>query len=347
MPRNTTARSKVASFAGIDYHKKFSLVSLGDSEGKLLAQHKLVHTDVETVRAFFSQHPGIQCAIESSRGYEWLLDLLREEGIEVKVANTYGVRLIADSRRKTDKIDSKILMELLAKGFLPTCYQPSKAERELRERLRWRVSLVRSRTQYKNKAHSLMDKENKGTKLSSRKARRNARTRDEQLTPARQELLDANLEVINFFEKEVAAQDRWIAECATNHVDAKRLMTIPGVGPISALMLVAELGDVSRFKKSFHAAAYLGLVPAVYSSADTRRTGPITKRGSARLRWILVQDAWMAIARCKTLAAKYGAICKRRGKKIAIVAIARMIAEIAYRLLRDGTVFDEEKLALG
>jgi transposase len=335
-----------AVFAGIDYHKRFSVVTLGDADGKVIEQVKLPNEE-KKLRQFFRKHSQASCAIESCRGYEWYLQLLTDLGLTVHVANTYAVRLIADSRCKTDKIDSRILMELLAKGFLPTCYQPTEAERQLRERLKWRVSVVRSCTKYKNKAHSLMDKENKPGNLASRKARRDAKYRDDQLSPARQHLLDEHIDVIEYFDKKVTAEDAWIAEIAASSPDAQRLKSIPGIGNVAALMLIAEYGDVSRFKKAKNASAYLGLVPRVYATSDTRRIGRITKTGSGIVRWILVQDAWRAIRECSAFRVRYNSIMKRRGKHIAIVAIARMLAEVAYRVLRDQTNFDETKLALG
>jgi transposase len=91
----------------------------------------------------------------------------------------------------------------------------------------------------------------------------------------------------------------------------------------------------------------LGLVPRLYSTSDTKRMGAITKQGPSIVRWILVQDAWVAVSKCTALRYKYLNISKRRGKKVAIIAIARMLAEIAYRILRDKTEFDEKMLTLG
>jgi transposase len=170
MTLSTTIEHNRAVFAGIDFHKRFSVVTLGDAGGKPLFQEKLLN-DEHSIRKFFLQNAPLKCAIENCRGNEWFIELLKHCGCEVKVSNTYAVRLIADSKCKNDKIDSQILMELLAKDYLPTCYQPTLEERKLKEHLRWRTKLMRSRTQYKNTAHALMDKENKGTSLKSRKQR--------------------------------------------------------------------------------------------------------------------------------------------------------------------------------
>jgi transposase len=344
MTLSTTIKQNRAVFAGIDFHKRFSVVTLGDAGGKLLFQEKLLN-DEQSIRKFFLQNAPLKCAIENCRGNEWFIELLKHCGCEVKVSNTYAVRLIADSKCKNDKIDSQILMELLAKDYLPTCYQPTLEERKLKEHLRWRTKLMRSRTQYKNTAHALMDKENKGTSLKSRKLR--SEIPEGQVSIERQERLKRNLGVIEFFEERLGSEDIELTKLAKANPDAELLKTIPGIGNISALMLIAELGDITRFKNAKRVGSYFGLVPRLYASSDTRRLGSITKQGSGLMRRILVQDAWIAIQKSKGFRQKYNAILKRRGKKIAIVAIARMIVEVAYRILRDKTEFKESKLTLG
>jgi hypothetical protein len=109
-------------------------------------------------------------------------------------------------------------MELLAKDYLPTCYQPTKAERELKEHLRWRTRLMRSRTQYKNTAHALMDKENQGATLRSSKQR--SQLYAGQVSPLGQERLDRNLEIIEFFEERLTVEDTELIKLAKSNPDA-------------------------------------------------------------------------------------------------------------------------------
>jgi transposase len=168
MGRSTTAKSKVKvvpaidnleipKFAGIDFHKKLSVVTLGNESGKRIGSAHVIANNQRDVRAFFLALSPMICAIENCRGNEWFVEELKSCGHEVRVANTYAVRLIADSTKKCDKVDSKILMELVSRDYLPTCYQPSRQERNLREKLRLRFKLVQSRTQYMNVAHAILD----------------------------------------------------------------------------------------------------------------------------------------------------------------------------------------------
>jgi len=338
-----TAIPERASFAGIDYHKKFAVIALGDENGSVLGIFKIFNNDENNVRGFFSRFPGLQCAIENCRGKEWFVEILKESGCMVSISNTYAVKLIAESRCKTDKIDARILMELLAKGFLPTVYQPTAEETALREQLRWRTALMRSRTQYKNRAHALMDKENKGAKVGSTKSRTKIFEK-QPLSQHRQEILDGQLEVIEFFEELVRAEDKRFEHLANTNADTIRLQTIPGFGPLSSVAYFAEIGDVSRFKNARKVSGYLGLASRLYSSSDTRRLGPITKQGSGHMRWLLVQSAWMSLRTSPYFLQRFNQIKARRGKGPAIVAIARMLCEIAYRILRDKTTYDESRL---
>lgn len=341
----TTISACRAVFAGIDFHKRFSIVTLGDADGKVIAQERL-ENDEHQIRKFFLRHAPLTCAIENCRANEWFVAIVKACSCEVKVSNTYTLRLIADSSKKNDKIDSKLLMELLAKDYLPTCYQPTVEEKLLREKLRWRIKLMRSRTQYKNMAHALMDKENQGGPVHSNKQRK-LLSKCTQLIGERQKRLKHNLEIIEYFDKRVSKEDVELEDLAKNNPDIARLKTIPGVGNISAFMLFAELGDISRFKKARQVSGYFGLVPRLYASSDVHYLGHITKRGCGPVRRLLVQDAWMAVKVSKVFRQRYNRILKRRGKKVAIIAIARVIAEIAYRILRDKTEFDEKKMTLG
>jgi transposase len=357
MGRSTTSKSKVkaesaidnpnpAKFAGIDFHKKLSVVTLGDQTGKQIGTAHTLMNNENDVQVFFMSHAPLVCAIENCRGNEWFVDLVKSCGHEVRVANTHAVRLIAQSTKKNDKIDSRILMELVSRDYLPTTYQPTQEERALREKLRWRTKLMKSRTQYKNVAHAILDTENKSSQLRSA-IQRYRLDENSGLSENRHQQLQKCLEVIDYFEQSVCDMDRTLGKLAKENPDVQRLMTIPGVGELSGLVLFAELGDINRFKNARHVSGYLGMVPRLYASSDVRKLGRITKQGPGHVRRILVQDAWHAVRTSKVFRDKYNKILKRRGKKPAIVAIARTIAEIAYHLLKDKTVFEEKKLTLG
>jgi transposase len=327
-------------FAGLDYHKKFTVVSVGDKFGREILSQKIPN-DREAFREFFSRFPGIKCAIESCRGYEWLLDFLKEElNLEVKLVNVHRLKLITESKRKTDKIDAKTIMRMLAIGFLPECYQPTVEERRLRERLRWRAHLVRYSTRMKVRIHALLDKENVGLSIKDPFSRDGRKLlKQVELTNGRQELLTEHIGLLDGFEKLVKNEDSWVSQEVRKNPQAQLLTTIPGIGELTALLLWAEMGDVTRFRDAAHVASYFGIVPSVKSSADRKCYGPITKQGSKFVRWMLVQCAWHAIRKSLPLREHFHSVRLRAGNNGAIVSVARKLVKIAYRVLRDKKPF--------
>lgn len=336
--------SKTAYFAGIDYHKKFSMITLGDEHGEPFFQDKLWHDDIPRIRQFFKEHKGVKCAIESCRGYEWFLDLLNELNIEVHVCNPSKMKIVCQTAFKNDKIDSFKIMQLLSRNYLPTSYQPTHEERHLRERTRWRAGLVRKSTSIKNSINAVLAKENISVKDPySKRGRVNLATlkMSQEHRAILQDMFDSLDETI----AAQAVQERWLKEHCKPDSRISLLKSIPGIGDISAVSFLAEVGNLDRFNKPKQLASYIGLVPRLSESADKRRMGRITKQGSACLRWLLVQDAWVAIKKSPELKRRYLNISRRRGAQIAIVAIARMLVEIAFHVLRDETPFCESILA--
>lgn len=332
-------------YVGIDYHKSTIALTLGDKQGRVLDQVNL-HNHTELIRDFFGQFAKLQCVVESCRGYEWLVDMLQDMGHTVHVGDSRSIKLIAHSRCKTDKVDSRILMELLAIGYLPTTYIPTAKEREYRDLLRHRSSLVRTATRSKLRVHALLDKENKGIRFPfSREGRR--QLEELELSPSRRQILERELDVIDFVEEHAHRQQLRIHLLASYEPEVPRLRKIPGFDVLMATSFLAEVGDVRRFKNADQVAAYLGLVPRVYSSGNTKRCGRITKTGSKFMRWMLVQAAWAAIKTSDNLRHRFAVIARRRGQKVAIVAIARKLATIAFRILRDKSDYMEEKLDAG
>jgi len=134
-------------------------------------------------------------------------------------------------------------------------------------------------------------------------------------------------------------EEAWLKKTAKLSPDAQLLLTIPGIGELSALVIIAELGDVNRFKRAAQVASYVGLVPSIYSSADVRRIGALTKQGPSLLRWMLIQCAWQAIKSSYPLRCHFTSVTRRSGRNAGIVSIARKLIQIAYRVLRDKKEF--------
>ena len=144
-------------------------------------------------------------------------------------------------------------------------------------------------------------------------------------------------------DAEIAAADARLRALATDHPIVTRLRTMPSIGPVTAIAFVASLDDVTRFHSAHQVQAYLGLVPSEYSSGDRRLRGRITKRGDARMRWLLVETAWRILRspnpELAGLKAWAQQVARRRGKRIAVVALARRVAGILYAMWRDDATY--------
>lgn len=149
--------------------------------------------------------------------------------------------------------------------------------------------------------------------------------------------------------EQIGALDERLGELARKDERVVRLMTMPQIGPVTAVAFVATLDDAERFRGAHQVEAYLGLVPREWSSSEIQRRGPITKAGNSRMRWLLVEAAWRLATHKKRLDTQplrewAERISRRRGKRVAMVALARKLSGILYAIWRDGSVFDPKKL---
>src|SRR5579883_812480 len=246
LPMLSNSTISGAMYAGIDYHKKTVAITFGDKSGNILEQVD-VNNSSGLLEGLFGQFEKLECVVESCRGYEWLVEMLQDQGHTVHVGDSRSIKLIACSRCKTDKIDSKILMELLAKGFLPTTYIPSARERMYRELLRHRSSLVRTATRSKQRIHAVLAKENVQIRYPfSAKGRQ--QLEQVELADHRFEILAQELAVVDFAEERAHDQYLQISHLAKEEPDVARLRTLPGFDMLMAMAFLAEIGDERRFK---------------------------------------------------------------------------------------------------
>jgi transposase len=294
---------------------------------------------------------GLAVAIEAGNQTAWIYEVLVALGAQVTVVNPTKVKLIAESRRKTDKVDAKIRCELLRLGGLPEpVHMPGRETRALRGLLVARRQLVAARTKLCNVVRGLLRQE--GLRLPSHALLS---------LVGWQRLLEQGFEhehllaiVAAYFEtfrklvESIQALDRQLARREQQDARAARLQTMPRVGRIAALTFLAAVDDVNRFGSSRKLVGYSGLAPTVRSSGERTEYGAISREGRKELRAVWVQIAHLvAIDDGKATAPLrrwFGRVAARRGKKTALVALARRLLVIAYQLLRTETDFDARRL---
>lgn len=314
-------------YVGIDLHKEKVYGVVLDEKGRIIKEGKFRNTK-EGFSEFLKEVKKAIMAIESTGFTIPAYDFLEENGYEVKMAHPLKTRAIAEAKIKTDKIDAKILANLLRSDLLPTSYVPDKETRQIKEMVRHRAYLVGFRTSLKNKIHSELAKRwiKTGGNIFTKKGKK-------WLQSLGIESIDRYLDIIELVDEKINEISSKIEEIAKENEDAKLLMTIPGIDYYSALLILAEIGDVRRFPDSHKLCAYAGLAPSTHQSGNEIYHGHIIKQGSKWLRWILIQSTHVHIKYDTHLTRFYKRIAAKRGKKIAVVATASKMLRVIYQML--------------
>jgi transposase len=317
-------------YLGVDLHKRSCWVTVLDADGHLLESRKLGTEKWELLEFFGKVKKPAALAVEATFNWYYFLNVVEPLGLELHLVHPWKTRAIASARIKHDKLDSRVLAELLRTGFLAEAWIAPHEVREQRQLLRYRVHTVQWATRAKNSVHGIL---NRNGIRSPRRSPFGAQGREflgEVELPATDRWeVDGQLARLDLLEGQLSKLDREIRRrCGINPV-AQALQQIPGIGPFIALLLLAEIGDVQRFPTAKHLASYTGLVPSLYASGEHRWGGAITKQGSSVLRWALVQAAHRA-ALSPRFQEFYQRQRERHGAGKATVALARKLAVITY-----------------
>lgn len=270
-------------------------------------------------------------AMEATMNWYYLYDLLEALEIPVTLAHPLRTRAIAEAKVKTDKVDSTILVHLLRADLVPAAYIPPGEIRDLRELLRFRAALVRLQTMVKNRIHAILLKhgyQSPSTDVFGLKGRAWLATLP--LRPVYQQALQGFLAVLDTLHAQIKTASATIDAHAKASPAAQALCRLPGVGHYSALLIVAEIGDIARFPGPKQLVSYAGLAPSVHASGGHVHTGHITKQGSLWLRWILIEAAHHAARRPGRFQELYRRLERRKGANVAYVAVARELLTTVY-----------------
>jgi transposase len=319
---------------GCDFHPRYQQIAMMDTDTGELVERRLEHENGEA-RAFYASLPKPTRVGMEATGYaQWFERMLAEQGHQLWIGHASEIRAGVVRKQKTDTRDAAHLLRLLLENRFPRIWIPSPAERDTRQLLRHRYKLVCFRVSVKNQLHGLA----MGQGVCRKKKLFTAQGREEleklSLGPwasrRRQELLS----MLDQLNPAIEELDRAVQQAAESQADAVRLMTHPGVGPVTALAFVLTLGPVTRFPRSKHVVSYLGLNPQERSSGDKQHTSSISKQGNTMMRWLLVEAAQTAVRLDPELQRVYKRLKFRRGGSVAKVAIARKLAVRLYWMLR-------------
>jgi transposase len=314
---------------GLDVHKNSVYATVMNYGGKVIEKRRLRNDEVVS---FLGRYPIDKVAMESSTSVVPVYRALRGRGYEILVSHPKKTRLIAESRIKTDRVDSWAVTELARLDALPLSYMPPDDIAALREKVRRRAFLVRMRGKLKVKIKAQLTINGltppseyglftvKGLKW---------------LRSLQLDAVDSYLPVISTLDIQVGKLSRELRVMAPQDEDVKLLMTIPSIGYYSALLVKSEIGSVDRFPDGEKLCAYAGLTPSVSISGKYRRHGSITKEGSRWLRWIMVECVHTHLKYDTSITRAYHAIAERKGTGIAKVAAARRLLMCCYSVLQN------------
>ncbi|MGD8372960.1 MAG: IS110 family transposase [Syntrophobacterales bacterium] len=330
-------------YTGIDLHKKTSFITTIDARGKIITRANLQNVEEDILAYFANLGEETKIVIESMSSWYWLYDLLSAEGFAVVISNPVKTKAIASAKIKNDKIDSHMLAQLLRADLISTVHVSSLETRKLKELLRHRSRLVRDATRMKNRIHMLLMKNNFSSPVSDLFGVQGLRYLKEiDLPDYHRHQVETYLLLYEKLQKQIKPLTRRVRAIAKQNHTAQLLMTIPGIGPITAMFIVAEVEDISRFRSYRNLASYAGLVPSLDASAGKEKTGRITKQGSRYLRTALVEAA-QAAARMQNCRLRI--FFRRRivkaGYQKAVVATAHKILQYAFYVWKNQTPYKE------
>jgi transposase len=324
---------------GCDFHPGFQQIAIFDKRTGEVAEKRLQHRG--EAEQFYRSLAGqeVRVGMEACGHYPWFERVLTEMGIELWWGDAGQVRASVVRKQKTDRRDAEHLLHLLIEDRFPRIWVPSLEVRDVRQLLVHRHKQVQARTRTKNQlqAMALSHGVQKKRKLWTQTGR--AELEQLPLLPYAAERRQKLLEELDELETEIVELSRRVEEEVRQRAEAVRLMTHPGVGPVTALAMVLTLGPAERFESAKQVGSYFGLIPSEESSGGKQRLGKISKQGSSFLRFLLVEAGQTAARYDPQLKRFYKRLATRKNRGVAKVAVARKLATRMYLMLREGWTY--------
>jgi transposase len=323
-------------YAGLDVHKDFCQAIVLTKEGEVVKEGR-IKSRKEDIEDFFSGLVEVNVAFEASGNYEYFYDILEKICSGVSLSHPLKTRLIAESRVKTDKVDARVLADLLRGNYLPMSYVPPREIRELRHLVRRRIFLGRDRGKLKNQIHAELYRRNLKFEDGEVFSKKGIEWLHGLGIPA----VDSYLGIYDAIQKEIKLLEKEITRVGLRYEEVRLLTTIPGIAEYSGLLILSEIGDINRFRSEDKLFSYAGLTPSIYQSGESSYHGRITKEGSKYLRWILIEAIRVHInhAPGSRITQYYQRLRKKKPGNVATVGAARKLLQAIYHMLKNKDEF--------
>jgi transposase len=326
---------------GCDLHARQQTIAMVDTETGEFTEKTLFH-EGNAVRAFYAALEGpVVVGIEATGAMQWFLELLEELGIECRVGHPAKIRAKETRKQKHDRRDARLILELLIEDRFPEIWMPSTEERDLRTLLRDRHQWVkmRARLQHTLQAIALNHALRQGHALWSQAGQSalQALPLPPYTSQRRSELLSLYVEL----QKRIQELDKEVEAQARQRPPARRLLTHPGVGPVTALATDVFLGDPSRFATANEVASYIGMIPCEHTSGKRQRLGKLSKQGNSLLRYLWTEAAMSTVRKDPELQRFYRRKLIQKGMGKARIATARKLGIRLWIMMRDQIDYEE------
>ncbi|HEV2716666.1 MAG TPA: IS110 family transposase [Terriglobales bacterium] len=323
---------------GCDYHPSMQQIAWWDEQSGECGEQRLEHSTGEAERFYRElkrRGVAVRVGIEAGGHTGWFQQLLAELGFELWIGDPAKIAAQRVRKQKTDRQDAQLLLQLLKEGRFPRLWVPDAENRDLRQLLWHRHQLVQMRTRIKNQLQAIAL--NQGVQRKQRLWSKQGRAQLEswRLAPWRARRRRDLLQLLDQLTPQITELSQAIEQEAERRPEVQRLMTHPGVGPITALAFVLVLGSPQRFRCGKQVGSYLGLIPCEDSSGGKQRLGHLSKQGNRLLRYLLVEAAQAAVRYDAQWRRRFVHLAMRRQRNIAIAAMARKLAVSLYWLWRN------------
>ena len=340
-------------YIGCDAHKKYSVFA-GLSEGGEIIEAKRVGHERQEYRSFLEALPeGSQIAVESVGNWYWLVDEMEKAGHRPYLVNAGKAKLMMGNINKTDKLDARGLAVMVRNGTLPEVWIPGGELRDQRELPRMRLVLVSMRTRLKNRVHAAFAKYGitfeEASDIFGGKGRRMMEQSLKELPPETRRTVEEQLRLIDEVEKSIKQAEKRIEGVIKEDRGMQLLKTLPGVGPILAMTIALEMGDVERFATGEKFASYAGKTPRVSSSGGKARYGRVRPDVNRYLKWAFTEAANAVVVQQRRLGdchvlRLYWRVRQNKGHAKAVTAVGRHLAEAAYWMLKRDEAYHEPEV---
>ncbi len=332
---------------GVDVHKKYSQVAVLNEQGTLLMNTRIPNnrTSIASLVEQLADEPG-QAVLET--GYSWgiMYDLLKEQGIEVTVANAVQVKAIASAQIKTDTIDAYTLAKLLRVGLIPAVHIPSKEIRSLKDMVRQRCWLVKIKTMLKNRTHAVVARNHIECPFTDMFGKGGMNfLKGLALPEPDRSILAQDLSLYACLKDLIKESEQSTDTSLQSNRLYALIATVPGFGKILSALAALEIDTIERFHNAGKLAGYSGLVPRVYSSGGRTVLGALVPGCNRWLRYAFVEAAWCAITTSPYFRSLYQRH-RAKGPQTAIIVVARRLAEVVFCCLKNNRPYEERPFAL-